>query len=125
MLGLAAAAPIAGIVGFAIQLRQVRKTQLENEKLLLEIAALKAALTASQAHVIVATTDEVIRYNNLSMFSRGQGPNSGPDWQPSGSTISDRLMGVGASLLVLLVVCYVAYDIYRFVGWAARVFVRV
>ena len=125
MLALAAAAPIAGIVGFAIQLRQVRKAQLENEKLLLEIAALKAAQTASLARVIVATTDEVIRYNNLPMFSRGRGPNPGPDWQPSESSISDQLIGVGVSLLVLLVVCYVAYDVYRFLGWAASVIVRV
>lgn len=108
MLALAAAAPIAGIAGFAIQLRQVRKAQLENEKLLLEIAALKAAQTASQARVIAATTDAVIRYNNLPMFSRGRGPNQGPDWQPSEPSISGRLVGVGVSLLVLLVVCYVA-----------------
>ena len=125
MLALAAAAPIAGIVGFAIQLRQVRKAQLENEKLLLEIAALKAAQTASQARVIAATTDEVIRYNNLPMFSRGRGSNPGPDRQASEPSISDRLIGVGVSLLVLLLACYVAYDIYRFLGWAASVFVSV
>lgn len=125
LLALAAAAPIAGIVGFAIQLRQVRKAQLENEKLLLEIAALKAAQTASQARVIAATTDEVIRYNNLPMFSRGRGPNQGSDWQPSEPSISGRLVGVGVSLLAILVVCYVADDIYRFIGWVASVFVRV
>ncbi len=123
VLALAAATPIAGIVGFALQLRQVRKVQLENEKLLLEIAVLKAAQAASLGRVIVATTDEVIQYNNLPRFSRGRGSNPGPDLHPSKSSISDRLIGVGVGLLVLVVTCYVAYDIYRFLWWLARVFV--
>ena len=38
---LSLATPIAGVVGFALQLRNVKKTRLENEKLSLEIHCLK------------------------------------------------------------------------------------
>lgn len=57
LLALLLATPIAGVVGFAVQLRQVKKTRLDNEKLLLEIEALRQRATAVEQRVQRVTTE--------------------------------------------------------------------
>ena len=49
---LAVSTPIAGVVGFAIQLRNVRKLRLENDKLNLEIASLIREQKASERQIV-------------------------------------------------------------------------
>lgn len=56
---LSISTPIAGVVGFAIQVRNVKKARLENEKLILEIQKLKGELKKSNERVILPTNDEV------------------------------------------------------------------
>lgn len=93
----AVSTPIAGVVGFAIQLRQVEKARLENKKLKLELVKLagdrdkialeltKLALeienlqhqsTKAQSRIVVATNNQVAQFNDMDIkFSRkGQGP---------------------------------------------------
>lgn len=53
--------PIAGVVGFAIQLRTVKKTRLENEKLSLEIQRLNRQENAEAARIVQPSNDEVSR----------------------------------------------------------------
>ena len=57
----AVSTPLAGVVGFAIQLRQVKKARLENDKLLLEIGRLKAEEARRSSRIILPTNREVAR----------------------------------------------------------------
>jgi hypothetical protein len=119
LLALSIATPVAGVVGFAVQLRKVRKTQLENEKLLLEIAALKVAAESRDQRIQRVTTEEVLRFgSNDVMFSRG--PNPGPDYPKARSSLSGNIVGVLIATLALLVVGYAIYDIYRLIRWLAN-----
>lgn len=84
--------PIAGVVGFAIQLRQVEKARLENTKLKLELEKLthdrdKMALELTKlaleveslqhqskrasSRIVVATNEQIAQFNDLGIrFSR-------------------------------------------------------
>lgn len=121
---LSIATPVAGVVGFAIQLRQVRKAKLENEKLLLEIVALKSAAELRGRLIQPVTIDEVLRYGHDDVgFSRGRGPNPRPDdGSPtsSSSKVSGFLITAAALGLAILVLVYALYDLYRFVRWVAN-----
>ena len=120
LLALSIATPVAGVVGFAIQLRQVRKARLENEKLALEIAALKLAAASHDQRIQRVTTDEVLRFGNDDVrFSRGRGPNPGPDYCAPSSPLGNAA-GALVVALVLLIVGYAIYEIYRLVRWVAN-----
>lgn len=121
LLVLSISTPVAGVVGFAIQLRQIRKARLENEKLLLEIAALKAAAETRNQVIQRVTTDEVLRFGHGGgMYSRG--PISGLDDGPVAarpSKVTEALV-IGAVVgLVIMVVGYALYDLYRLAKWIA------
>jgi hypothetical protein len=79
----AVSTPIAGVVGFAIQLRQVEKARLENEKLKLELVKLAGEIenlqhqsNKTQSRIVVATDRQVAQFNDMDIkFSRKrQGP---------------------------------------------------
>lgn len=117
---LSVATPVAGVVGFAIQLRNVKKTRLENDKLQLEIASLKAAAEKRDSRIVMATTEEVLKISrrDIPSFSR-----RGTAYDEE-SIATDRRSAVGgyliASIVILvlvLVFMYAAYDIYRAIKW--------
>jgi len=117
------ATPVAGVVGFAIQLRQVRKTRLENEKLQLEIATLKAAEAARSQRILQVTTEEVLRYarEQPPLLSQGRGPNPGPDFSDEPSSALGGYLAIGALLLfVVMIIGYAIYDIIRLFRWFAN-----
>lgn len=84
--------PIAGVVGFAIQVRQVEKARLENiklklelekltherdkmalelTKLALEIESLQHQSRRANSRIVVATNEQVAKFNDLDVrFSR-------------------------------------------------------
>lgn len=62
----AVSTPLAGVVGFAIQLRQVKKARLENDKLQLEIDRLKAEEARRSSRIILPTNREVERITHPS-----------------------------------------------------------
>lgn len=119
---VAAAPSIAAVVGFAIQLRQVKQTRLENEKLQLEIAALRKEMANGERRIIVATNEEVSRiartYDDI-YFSRG-GPQVGQQNQPArrlGDRLKDLLMIAGVVVLLGGFAAYLLFDLYRLVLW--------
>ncbi len=61
VIALAVATPIAGVVGFAFQLRNIRKARLETQKLELELALLKQKLDAATKDINIEnpTNDQV------------------------------------------------------------------
>ncbi len=119
LIALSVATPIAGIVGFSVQLRQVKKTKLENEKLQLEIMALKAAAASSQKRIVLPTNEEVMRITRPGspMFSRSGGLNERPT--PARQNTKDRMIEVAILVAIGFVVTHAAFDIYRFVMWLA------
>lgn len=116
LLVLSLATPIAGVVGFAIQLRQVKKGRLENEKLQLEIAALKKAAAMSDRKVVEASTEEVLRISrpDLPVFSR-RIPTR--DHAPEYAARKSWFGGILMMIIVIVVVAYAAYDLYRIFTW--------
>ena len=99
---LATATPIAGIVGFAVQLRTVQQVRLENRKLVLQIASLERALRAPKSQIVIPINKEVAR------SARG---------------VDDLgLVGMPRLPLAVLLVAtvvgwYVVYDLIRFARW--------
>ncbi|MBV8271095.1 MAG: hypothetical protein JO067_02360 [Cupriavidus sp.] len=120
---LSVSTPIAGVVGFAIQLRQVTKARLENEKLQLEIAALRAKAAEAQTLIQRVTLDEVEKYTRPDiMFSmRDEIPvfrsGTAGGAASAGRRIADRLFAVLLVLGLLLFAAYFVYDLYRLATW--------
>ncbi|HEY3432726.1 MAG TPA: hypothetical protein VGK09_09270 [Rhodocyclaceae bacterium] len=131
---LSIATPVAGVVGFAIQLRQVKKTQLENEKLHLEISLLKEKAALSDQSIVVPSSEEVLKVNRgRTMFSR-----SGHSMELMSSVQTNELqatvnIGVKQSLketilvsivvlVFVVIVSYFLYDIYRLSLWVSSKF---
>lgn len=122
LLILSISTPVAGVIGFAIQLRQIRKTRLENEKLLLEIAALKASAEASEKRVVLPTVDEVLRFGRDEILLSRRPPDDpaalDSKFEGSQTDVSSILLVT----LVVLVACYAVYDVVRLVMWLISFF---
>lgn len=133
---LSVSTPIAGVVGFGLQLRQVKKARLENEKLALEllklsgdrdklaleleklsleIEALRNQSDRANSRILVATTVETKHFNDSRFrFSRvGQGDDdedrqSGALWpsQSKPSYVPWFVAIAGVSLLAFLAWAY-------------------
>lgn len=115
LICLAVSTPIAGVVGFAIQLRTIKKMRLENEKLALEIENLRREQQESARRIMIPSTDEIVKYNEP-MFSRGwTGVNPGPDDGPIEK--NRRFINAGIELafylLLAIFVFYLLFDICR------------
>ena len=68
-LVLLAAIPIAGVVGFFVNVHLVRKLELEKQKLSLEIEMLRRQLAKDGNRIEVATLDQVETYARASRRS--------------------------------------------------------
>ena len=69
----AVSTPIAGVVGFAIQLRQVKKARLENLKLSLEIENLREQVARGRGRIHVATPAEIREITGVRFSRSGRG----------------------------------------------------
>ncbi|HEX7642106.1 MAG TPA: hypothetical protein VF472_07865 [Burkholderiaceae bacterium] len=121
LLCLVVATPIAGVVGFAIQIRTVRKVQLENTKLELEIVRLQRELEKAESRIVLAGPEEIEKYGDVRFSFRGPCPGSEDGiiiQKPSlwSSIISAALL-YGLLALVILFVLYLGYDLYRVGAW--------
>jgi hypothetical protein len=120
---LSVSTPIAAVVGFAVQLRTVKKTRLENEKLVLEIQTLRKKQSDLEQRIVIPTTDEVIKYNDIRFSRRTSGINPGPD---SGEfheeTLFDKVMKYGFYLGLTAFIGYLLFDIYRLLIWLWSLF---
>jgi hypothetical protein len=124
ILALAVAAPISGVIGFSIQLRQVTKARLENEKLQLEIGALRHKAAEAECRIVQPSTDEVLRISRSPQASRGGGAlfsRSGghePSTHRRRST-TETLINVALVSVLVVFVGYLIYDLYRLAMWAS------
>lgn len=116
-IALTIGAPIAAVVAFGIQLHKLRGARLENQRLELEIQALRRSLEESERRIQIATGQEVEKYAERPQFSF-RGPCPGPD--EGGAPVSSVTAAVGlyAFIAVLvLFVAYLAFDAYRVATW--------
>lgn len=132
---LSIATPVAGVVGFALQLRQVKKAQLENEKLQLEILTLKEKMAQSNKRIVNPTNEEVLLVNHgqTRLCRTKQGLESRRALGDSGFKKSQPPMPDSIAMKKLLeeaiffggLVLFVAYflfDIYRLLAWLSSLF---
>ncbi len=112
---LAVSTPIASVVGFAIQLRNVKKLRLENDKLNLEIAILMRDQKASESRIIPVSNDEVIKYAH-----RGNHPLYSMRQEQKINILKHETEshGVGWEVIVVILgaiflIGYFLYDVYR------------
>jgi cell division protein FtsB len=118
LIAMSIAAPIAGVVGFAVQLRQVKKTRLENDKLQLEIAALRQRENDADRRIVIATTAEVEKYNREELrFSV-----AAPSGRASSSAPPSFLGNLIIFTIIGLFIVYFIYDIYRIASWILGLF---
>jgi hypothetical protein len=119
LICLAIAGPVAAVVGFAIQLRQLRKLQLENTKLELEILALKDRREQTAATLVVANFAETIKYgrprddDDAPMFSRVRTPTNDELLEQS---LLERVQPVQSLMLsvILFAICFAASTVTLF-----------
>jgi len=121
IIALSISTPIAGVVGFAIQLHAVKKSRLENEKLQLEVEALKTKAAEAEKRIVQVTTAEVQRFTTRDniLFSRGRSHSDDEaSPAPAPKTSLKEFAVAGAIILSLLLLTgYFLYDIYRLVVW--------
>lgn len=123
IIALSISTPVAGIVGFAIQLREVKKKRLQNEKLQLEIEALKANAAAANSRVVQVTTKEVQEFaKDVPMYSRGRPAAEAVPQAVQKPALKDYALIGAAILSVLLVLTYFVYDLYRLFVWVSARF---
>lgn len=118
LIALAVSTPIAGVVGFALQLRTIRELRLENHKLSLEISKLEREAKDAQSQIVRATDEEIEKYSEI-RFSRGwTGVNAGPDDGPIfESSFLSSLAQYSLLLLTVLFFIYFLFDLYRVASW--------
>ena len=120
IIALSISTPTAGFVGFAIQLRAVKKGPLENEKLQLEIEALKAIAAEAERRIVQVTTAEVQQFSRkdilFSMAPRDGDNEISPTPKPK--TLLKEFALAGTIIFGLLFLTgYFLYDLCRLVVW--------
>ena len=111
--------PLAGFIGFSVQVRNMKKLRLENDKLTLENLALRAA--QQDATKSSVTPINIVRQGIQGVETQGVDDINQPeesieeeveellsdiDWR-------DKLIQIGT----LFLLCYFLYDIYRLGTW--------
>lgn len=124
---VAVATPVAAVVGFTIQLREVRKLRLENRKLALEVSALEMAAATADNRIVMPSTQEVANITNgLPLFSRRAAVLESLDMDGdiaarnhgfSSTNAKDVVVAFLAVAAVAFVAGYFLYDLYRFALW--------
>ena len=121
---LSIATPVAGVVGFGIQLRNIKKLRLENQKLDLEVKKLQREFDSSDARIIKVTNDEVFKYSNNILFSKRACSTTESDI-PSSTSSMFTGYSIGEIILIaclLFMLVYFLYDLYRFALWLLNLF---
>lgn len=125
LVAIALASPIAGAVGFFIQLRTLKKTRLENEKLSLEIDQLKQAQKASEGIVRVATHEETIKYSDQLYCIRRPAESEATEDEideSSKRSVREAVIQFALWFVVALFIVYLAYDVFRVSRWLWTLF---
>ena len=88
MIVVAVSTPVAGIIAFYLQLKNVRKANLENQKLTHEISKLKEENRVLQSQIKIPSDAEVMKYGNTPIIFRRSRKAEVP------SSLAKRLLGI-------------------------------
>src|SRR5215210_5796570 len=88
---LGVATPVSGFVGFALQLRQVKKMRLENEKLQLEIDELRDRRKKAGHRLVEVSNDDVVKFTRSREWMGYQLPNLSVKGDPRRFPLWSRL----------------------------------
>lgn len=113
MIALSVATPVAGVVGFAIQLRQVKSARLTNEKLKLEIAALQQRAQEAERRIVMPTNTEVQKITLGEVLFSRQREGAPEVFVKPKTTLKEHFIVAVVLALVGLIVVYLVYDLYR------------
>lgn len=121
LICIAVSAPIAGVVGFAVQLRTIKNLRLENEKLELEIENLEREKEEAQRRIVIPTTEEVEKYNEV-MFSRRDQTRDADIprnliWKVRFYYLKAALKQYAIYFLIVVFLLYLIFDVYRVSLW--------
>lgn len=117
LLAMSIATPIAGVVGFGIQLRQIKKARLENDKLQLEIAALRRQAIEAERRIVLPTNSEVQKITLGEVrFSRGDVDKPDAIAKPI-PKLKEHLIVAAVIAIARIFLIYLAYDLYRIAAW--------
>ena len=118
MIIIGVSAPVGGVVAFYIQLKNIKRIDLQNEKLNLEIIQLKEESHKLKSQIKIPTNEEVKKYSQYDepMYYRCS----------SGRTRENSLFTIflsidwGSLFIAVLVVSFIGYffyDVYRVGLW--------
>jgi hypothetical protein len=119
---LSVATPLAGVLGFAIQIRQVKKVRLENQKLELEVSALRAKAAEAERVIVRATNDEVRRITDPDIRFSRPSPEGWKPSEPSPVPLKEKILAAALMLGAIILIAYFVYDVYRLLSWLATAF---
>ena len=117
LIALSIATPIAGVVGFAVQLNQVKTARLVNEKLALEIASLKAKLATTEERIVRVSADEVEKYGRVMYSMSDLSAPSPAEVRSVWKTVKEYVFVLVLFSLVGMFFLYFVYDLYRSFMW--------
>ncbi|MGD8177005.1 hypothetical protein [Marinimicrobium sp. ARAG 43.8] len=117
-------APITGVVAFYLQLKNVRKANLENRKLILELHKLKLENERLDNLIHRPTYEEIDRYGRKDepMCSLAADGDSLPK-----KTLLERVkeidwLSLVASIVIVAFISYLFFDVYRLGKWIIGIF---
>ncbi len=108
---LSIATPVAGVVGFGIQLRNIKKLKLENQKLELEIINIQKHIKESESQIVKVTNDEVLKYSNNILFCK-ESPIK-EIYENSSTKSRYSVQEIIIVVFFIFLLAYFIYDVYR------------
>lgn len=120
LICISVCAPIAAVVGFAIQLRKIKNLQLENKKLELEIENLEKVKDEAERRIVIASTEEVKEYNEI-RFSRARTQDKALSIEQKSLSKLVMLKAALKEFVIYFFICvfmfYLVFDLYRLSRW--------
>ena len=123
MIIVGVSAPIAGIVAFYIQLKNVERETLVNEKISLEISNLKEEKRKLESQIKIPTDKEIEKYSQSSRVRIARVS----DNTSKGISLIRKIISIewGSLLIAIFVVGFIGYffyDVYRIGLWLINIF---
>lgn len=121
---VAVSAPIAGVVAFYLQLKNLKKADLENQKLTLELHRLEQENQRLESLIHRPTDEEIRKYGGKDrpMFSRVSSSDETPEESIFRELKGFDWLSLAAAVFIVVFIAYLFFDIYRIGKWIIGLF---
>ena len=121
---MAVSAPVAGVVAFYLQLKNLKKADLENRKLTLELHRLELENERLESLIRRPTDEEIRKYGNkdIPMFSRTGSSDQAPKESIARKLKEFDWFSLAAAVVIVVFIAYLFFDIYRIGKWIIGLF---